>query len=315
MKLITVTLNPAIDKTIEVDCFYLESLNKVASLRHDIGGKGINVSRVLNALGSDSIAVGFVAGGAGHFITQGLNDIGIENDFVTVSGETRTNLKIFDRSSRQITEINEPGPEVTKYDLMSLAFKIGELANSDCLIVLSGSIPKHLNQDSYVGLIELAKSKGAKVFLDADGESFKLAVEAMPHMIKPNREELERYFGTTLASELEIVRAMDHFIEKGIEHVFVTMGSQGAYYSSKEGAYKMDPLAIKAHSSVGAGDAFVGAVCHAISRNFDVEQMLRWGVATSAGAAVTLGTNPAPLEWVNAHVQQVTIKKIGGVSL
>lgn len=318
MKVVTVTLNPAIDKTIEISGFKIGKLNKVESVRSDIGGKGINVSKVLYALGTDSTAVGFVAGATGKSICQGLDAMGIRHDMVEVSGDTRTNLKIFDRSLKEITEVNEPGPQVSEQDLMDLAYKIDRMASREHLFVFSGSMPKGLDTDAYVGLIGIAKEKGARVFLDADGMAFKSGVEAIPHMIKPNREELERYFNQSIETDAEILKAMDHFIEKGIQHVFVTMGSSGAYYGSRESYYKIEPLKVEAHSSVGAGDAFVGGVCHAFASQIesgqpDVEQMLRWAVATSAGAVETIGTNPASLDWVETHMPVVSVEKIGGV--
>lgn len=312
MRVVTVTLNPAVDKTLEVERLIPEALNKVISHRSDIGGKGINVSRVLKAIGTESTAAGFIAGGTGKAVTDGLDRMGIEHKMIEVQGETRTNLKIFDCTTRQITEINEAGPEIDMRDLMDLAYGLSAFASEDCLFVFSGSIPKGLNDDCYSGLIENVKAKGAKVLLDADNEAFKLGVEALPDIIKPNCEELERYFGKALKDEADVAMAMKHFIEKGINHVFVTLGSQGAYYRSKDAFYRALPLKVDTHSSVGAGDAFVGAVCHAIVNGYDTEMMLKWCVATSAGAVVTIGTNPASLDWVLENIPKVAINKIGG---
>lgn len=313
MKVITVTLNPAMDKTIEVEHLIPESLNKVITQRSDIGGKGINVSRVLKVLGTESLAAGFVAGGTGKAIIDGLEQIGIRQKMTQVIGETRTNLKIFDRTSRQITEINESGPEVENADMMDLAYGLATIASDDCLFVFSGSIPKGLSQDCYAELIEAVKEKGAHVFLDADNEAFKHAVEALPDMIKPNKVELERYFNRIMKDETDIITSIEHFLNKGIKHVFVTMGNQGAYYGSGDIFYKMYPLKVDAHSSVGAGDAFVGAACHAFVEGYDIERMLKWCVATSAGAVATIGTNPAELGWILDNVPRVMIKRIGGV--
>ncbi len=313
MKIITVTLNPAMDKTIEVEHLIPESLNKVITHRSDIGGKGINVSRVLKVLGTESLVAGFVAGGTGKAIVDGLQQIGVTQMMTQINGETRTNLKIFDRTSRQITEINEPGPEVENADMMDLAYGLAKIASDECLFVFSGSIPKGLSQDCYAELIETVKEKGAHVFLDADNEAFKYAVEALPDMIKPNKEELERYFNRIMKDEMDIIEAIKHFLKKGIKHVFVTMGSHGAYYGSDDIFYKMSPLKIDAHSSVGAGDAFVGAACHAFVEGYDTERMLKWCVATSAGAVATIGTNPAELGWILENAPKVILKRIGGV--
>ena len=313
MKIITITLNPAIDKTIEVPNLNLEQLNKVEAMRSDVGGKGINVSRVLKALGSDSLAMGFAGGNAGQFILQGLSSQGIVHDFITVEGETRTNLKVFDQSTTQITEINEPGPDVRDAHLSDLKERLKRQMTSETLVVLSGSIPKTLPSSTYAELIKMIKEQGAKVFLDADGEVFRTAVGERPNFIKPNNDELERYFGKKLNTEDDILEAIRYFVELGVEHVFITMGKEGSYYGSKEHFYKMSPLKVQAHSSVGAGDAFVAAVTHAVSKDEDLENMLRLAVATSAGAVTTVGTNPASAEWIDTHIDQVKLQRLGGI--
>ena len=313
MKIITITLNPAIDKTIEVPNLNLEQLNKVEAMRSDVGGKGINVSRVLKALGSDSLAMGFAAGNAGQFILQGLTSQGIDHDFITVEGETRTNLKVFDRSTTQITEINEPGPPVNEDQLEAFEEHLKSQVTSETLVVLSGSIPKTLPSSTYAVLIKMIKEQGAKVFLDADGEVFRAAVNERPNFIKPNKDELERFFGKKLITDEDVIEAIRYFVELGVEHVFITMGKEGSYYGSKEHFYKMLPLKVLAHSSVGAGDAFVAAVTHAISKGVDLETMLKLAVATSAGAVTTVGTNPASAEWIDAHIGQVKLQRLGGI--
>ena len=313
MKIITITLNPAIDKTIEVLDFKLEQLNKVEAMRSDVGGKGINVSRVLKALGSESLAMGFAAGNAGQVILQGLTSQGIDHDFITVEGETRTNLKVFDRSTTQITEINEPGPPVNEEQLETFEERLKSQMTSETLVVLSGSIPKTLPSSTYAVLIKMIKEQGAKLFLDADGEVFRAAVDERPNFIKPNKDELERYFGKKLITDEDVIEAIRYFVELGIEQVFITMGKEGSYYGSKEHFYKMSPLKVQAHSSVGAGDAFVAAVTHAISKGVDLETMLKLAVATSAGAVTTVGTNPASAEWIDAHIGQVKLQRLGGI--
>ncbi len=312
MKIITITLNPAIDKTIEVLNLKLEQLNKVEAMSSDVGGKGINVSRVLRSLGSESLAMGFAGGNAGLFILQGLSSQGINHDFITVEGETRTNLKVFDQSTTQITEINEPGPAVNEAQLELLKERLKEKMTTETMVVLSGSIPKTLPSSTYAVLIKMIKEQGAKVFLDADGDVFRAAVDERPDFIKPNKDELERYFGKKLINDDDVLEAIQYFVELGVEHVFITMGKEGSYYGSKEHFYKMSPLKVQAHSSVGAGDAFVAAVTHAVSKGEALETMLRLAVATSAGAVTTVGTNPATKTWVDAHIDQVKLQRLGG---
>jgi len=312
MNVLTITLNPAVDKTLEVEGFHVGGLNKVAASRADAGGKGINVSRVLKSLGTDSLATGLIGGRTGDFIIDAIDKLGIDNDFVHLPHDTRTNLKVFDRLTKTITEINEPGPEVQVDKFQSLLDKVSLHLRKDMLVILSGSIPASVGVDAYSRLIQIIEAQGALAVLDADGAPFKAAIKAAPFMIKPNRDELIRYFNSALDTEEDLLEAMNHFISLGVKHVFVTLGSEGAYYRSEGCAYRLKPLKIEAHSSVGAGDAFVGGVVHALSCGFDVETMLRYGVASSAGAVTTIGTNPASKEWILNHIRKVELIKLMG---
>jgi 1-phosphofructokinase len=312
--ILTVTLNPAIDQTIEVEQLKVESLNHVLKTRRDPGGKGINVSRVIHSLGGSTIATGFLAGDAGAYIEKTLSHIGIACNFVQVDGETRTNIKVFDKTRLEITELNEPGPMIEAKDLMELKLKLDLLIKPKSYVVLSGSAPQNLGPQIYADLIRFIKSKDAVVFFDADGALFKEGLKAKPQMIKPNRKELERYFGRSLASDDELLKAARQLTALGIELVFISLGSEGAMAVNAEKAYRLMPLQVDAHSSVGAGDAFVGACVFALERGLDFKDMLKLCVATSAGAVVTEGTNPPTLNWVKSAAAQVKIIQLDEVN-
>ena len=307
---LTVSLNPAIDKTIELEKLVPRSLNKELCTHQDVGGKGINVSRVLRMLGTDSLALGFIAGQAGRFIEDKLREMDIDTAFVEIDGETRTNLKIFDQSEKEITEINEPGANATEENLLKLIDVLNDNISKDTIVVLSGSAPKSLGDDVYEKLTSHSRSLGAKVFLDVDGKWFNQGIKAKPDFIKPNRSELEHYFGEKIDNDEKMISAIQYFLELGIENVFVTLGTEGAYFGSDSAIYKMEPLEVDAHSSVGAGDAFVGAVVHAVCTELDIESLLKLAVATSAGAVTTIGTKPPEYGWIEAHFDKVKLKKI-----
>lgn len=308
--IVTVTLNPAIDKTIDVLGLIPGALNKVVSTRQDPGGKGINVSRVLHSLGGESIATGFLAGESGEYIQKALQRLTIKTDFVWVKGQTRTNLKIFDQTHQEITELNEAGPEVTLTHADQLKTWLYSTVKENDLVVFSGSVPKSLDAAVYYSLIKAAALKGAKVFFDADGDYFKSGIEAVPHFIKPNVKELEAYFGRPMVTDADLKAASLHFIQKGIERVFITLGANGAYYRDRDVAYRLYPLVVEGHSSVGAGDAFVAACVYGLEVGLSTEDLLKLAVATSAGAVTTQGTNPAPKEWVIKMVEQVQIMPV-----
>ena len=184
--IITVTLNPALDKTIEIDEFKIGSVNRIVSTRVDAGGKGINVSKVIKELQQESLALGFLGGSSGNHIKSYLDDLNINNDFILVKGETRTNIKIIDRVNNKHTDINENGPSLVLEDITRIKEKIMKYCKQDSLVVLSGSVPSEVQGDIYSEIIKDIKSKGGKVILDADGELLIAGIKAGPYMVKPN---------------------------------------------------------------------------------------------------------------------------------
>lgn len=310
--IITLTLNPAIDKTVTLKSFDAKQMNRVTECHQDPGGKGINVSKVIHALGGTSSATGIVAGSAGQFIRTALEEKGISTKFLEVEGETRTNLKVFCEDTRETIEINESGPAVSCEKLGELELKIIDNLQEGDICVIAGSLPVGVDRAYYFELVNRLKKAGAKVILDADGELFKNGVLAKPDYIKPNVKELESYFGKTIAIEdHESLKACARtFMEMGVAHVVFSLGSEGAFYMDKESAYRVYPIKVQAHSSVGAGDAFVGALAYGLQKQLPVIDMLKLATATSAGAVMTIGTNPADLQWIESHKTQVKILEI-----
>ncbi|GAB6108046.1 1-phosphofructokinase [Fusibacter bizertensis] len=306
---VTVTLNPAIDKTIEISDFEIGALNKVENSIQDPGGKGINVSKVIESLGGKSIATGFLGGSAGQYIQNALKKLQINSNFIEIQNETRTNLKIFDRLNSETTEVNEPGPYVSQDEVDALLEKVANLLGEKDILVISGSAPKSIAASIYKDLVLIGKNKGALVFLDASDEAFNEGIQSMPDYIKPNRHELERYFGYTITDDKALVEAGQHFLNLGIPHIFISLGKEGAFYCDKEGAYRLMPLKVEAHSSVGAGDAFVGAFVYALDHGLSLDEMLRLAVATSAGAVMTVGTKPMNVEWIMNQLDRINIVK------
>lgn len=192
--IITVTMNPAVDKTIEINRLVHGGLNRISHVELDAGGKGINVSRTVRELGGESVATGFVGGSAGAVIERELKALGIQTDFVHVDGETRTNTKVCEEDGT-LTELNEQGPEIAPHEMEELLGRLESYAGTGVLFVLSGSIPRGVGSDIYEHIIRLVHRKGAQVLLDADGELFSRALAATPDIIKPNRMELEQYAG------------------------------------------------------------------------------------------------------------------------
>ena len=308
--IITVTMNPAIDKTVEIDSLVEGGLNRIKKVEYDAGGKGINVSKTIRELGGHSIATGFLGGNNGKTIASVLKDKGIASDFIWVDGETRTNTKVFEENGT-LTELNEPGPVITEEQIQELMEKLLGYAGIDTLVVLSGSIPAGVPKDTYARIIREVHKKGAKVLLDADGELFRLGVEAAPDMIKPNRVELEEYAGMDYrASEEELLKIAEKFREKGIGTIAVSMGKSGAMFLLEDTAAKCPALKVKAHSTVGAGDAMVAGLAYAWNEKLPADEKIRLCIAVSAGAVTTIGTKPPAKELVEELKKQVTVEYI-----
>lgn len=309
--IVTVTMNPAIDKTVEIDSLLAGGLNRIRSVEYDAGGKGINVSKTIRELGGESIATGFLGGNAGKTIESVLNEKTIKNDFIWVEGETRTNTKVFEGNGN-VTELNEPGPAIRDEQVKELMKKLEGYAGEDTLFILAGSIPNGVDKQVYAEITRLVHKKGATVLLDADGELFRNSLDAGPDIIKPNRVELEEYAGLDYrASEEELVSLAEGLMEKGIGTVAVSMGKSGAMFVRRDYKVKCPALPVKAHSTVGAGDAMVAALAYAWNEKLNEEDMVRLCMATSAGAVTTIGTKPPTRELVDDLQKQVVIERIG----
>ncbi len=308
--IITVTMNPAVDKTVEVETLQCGELNRLENVINDAGGKGINVSKTIKALGGSSLATGFIGGSSGISIENVLNKMQIKCDFVHIDAQTRTNMKVVEKSGR-VTELNEPGPQINQSDMQKLIDKLESYAKEDTLFIFAGSVPNSVDKNIYKLLIEKVKAKGSKVFLDADGELFTQALEAKPNIIKPNRFELETlYKMESKASESELIDMGKKLLNSGIDLVAISLGKEGALFLNKDKVVKCDALKVETHSTVGAGDAMVAALAYSINNNMSFEDCIKLAIATSAGAVTTKGTKPPTLELVEKLKQQVIIKNL-----
>ncbi|MBF0441346.1 MAG: 1-phosphofructokinase [Oligoflexales bacterium] len=291
--IITVSLNPAIDKTVEIDNFEIGRVNRISSLRRDAGGKGINVSKTILTLTGKSRAVGVLAGTSGQFIRQTLDTWGIENDFLFIEGETRTNLKVIDKIKRTNTDINEAGPSVDDEILGKVGQKIlGSIKKGD-ILVLSGSLPPMARKNIYADWTLAARQKGAITILDADGEPFKSALKASPYLIKPNIHELEAYHGEgirDIKKAAELGRRI--LIENDISIVSVSLGENGALFLSRHETILAHGLPVKVRSTVGAGDAMVGAMAYGLEQGYELERMITLAIACGSASVMTEGSEP-----------------------
>ncbi|MDV3426425.1 MAG: 1-phosphofructokinase [Bacillota bacterium] len=312
--IITLTLNPAIDKTAEINEFLVNKVNRVSSIRLDAGGKGINVSKVINVLGGSSIAVGIIAGNNGNFIKNFLDENGIRNDFVLEKGETRVNLKVVDNINHTHTDINESFA-VSMDVLGKVEEKIIENLNKskdeNNIVVLSGSIPQGLSKSCYREIIDSLKGTKAKVILDAEGELFINGIESSPYLVKPNIDELKSTFNKEINSSSDIVNvSRECIISKGVAYVVVSMGGEGSLYVSKDKAFVVKGFKVKVKSTVGAGDSMVAALAYAIEKNFVIEKAAALASASSTATVMTEGSQPGKIEDINEFLKKIQIENL-----
>lgn len=280
----TVTLNPAIDYVLETDDLSRD-ICRAKSAECIYGGKGINVSVVLNRLGIENTALGFVAGFTGEELEKLLDKEGVKTDFVKLeNGNTRINVKIL--SDKELF-INAEGPVVTKEETDKLFSKLDVLKNGDFL-VLSGSIPRSLPQDIYEKMMLTASDKGAKCVVDTGGQSLKNCLALKPFLIKPNHHELSELFCEEISPDDEKKtekRALE-LQRRGAKNVLVSRGEYGATLVSEEGrVYHIPAVKGKTVNTTGCGDSMVAGFVAGYIKTDDFEKALRLAVASGTATA------------------------------
>ena len=306
----TLTLNPAMDKTVVIENFAPGGVNRIKTLRVDVGGKGINVSKCLKSLGCDTTAAAFWGGAAGQRGIGFLRENGIGALSVEVAEDTRTNLKIIDPVRHENTDINEPGPTVTAENLAELTEKLDAAIVPGDILILSGSIPKGCESSIYRDLITRYQGKGAKVYLDADGENFRLGITAAPALIKPNIDELNRHLGAQLKEVPEIAAAAKEFLKLGIAEVVISLGADGALLVKEGLCLKAEGLKVPVQSTVGAGDSMVAALACGAEKGLSDEQRLKLAIAISAASVMCSGTQAPERETIETLYRQVKIREV-----
>ncbi len=307
----TVTLNPALDKTVEIPSFAADSVNRITTMRTDPGGKGINVSKVISKLGGQSIATGILGGDTGLAIQSALKTMGLKTSFRFTEGETRTNLKVIDPVNHTNTDINEPGVTVSEEILNGLLAQLTAGLEKGDIVVLSGSLPKGSPRDTYYTWTGACKKAGAKVILDADGELLEAGLKASPYLIKPNNHELSQLLGETLATPEELNKAAKRLMEEhGIAKVVVSMGGKGALYVTQDETIYAEGLKVPVGSTVGAGDSVVAALAVAEESGMGLEETVRLSTATGGANVMCSGTQAAEYEVIQELLPKVVFQKI-----
>lgn len=286
----TLTLNPAVDRELTVPAIEFDTVLRASAWRVDFGGKGFNVSRMLNSLGTSSTALGFAGGKSGELLRDGLQSLGIATDFVWVAGETRTNVSIVPEAGGSYIKANEPGPTISAEEQDALLAKVHQLSKDGDWWVLAGSLPPGVDANYYALLIEVIQKAGAKVILDTSGKALELGCQAAPFLAKPNDIELGALTGLPVNDQAQITSAAQKLRQMGVANVIVSLGKKGALLVSPQEVLLIESPKIEEKNPIGAGDSLVGGLTWGLSDGLPLADALRWGIACGAAAASLSGT-------------------------
>ena len=282
--LYTLTLDPALDRMIDVEEFIYDDVNGIIEEKKTASGKGIDVSRVINELGRQSIALGFVGGYNGLEVEGRLVNEGLLCDFVRIAGETRTNIIIHQRRKKMQTLLSASLPEVSPIEVATLFNKIKDIPRESYLAV-SGGVTPGITENFYAQIITTLREKNVRVVLDADGEELKKGVHARPFLIKPNIHEFGRLVERSVKEVEEIPELALPYLDL-VDYIIVSAGVRGMVGLSKTEKFYAVPPKVNVKSSLGAGDSAVGGIMYALREGADFREVLSFGVA--CGTAATL---------------------------
>ena len=279
----TVTLNPAVDYVVRAAEIKKGGINRTFDEHVYVGGKGVNVSLVLKRLGVESVASGFTAGYTGQLIEGELRKNGIQTDFVRVcNGFSRINIKL---TTDAQTQLNGSGPQISKNELQMLYGKLEILSKND-ILVLSGSVPGSMPQNTYEKILEFLSGRGVLCAVDAEGKLLTNTLKYKPFLIKPNREELEDIFQRKMQTDDEIIQAAVRLQKKGARNVLISLDADGALLLDETGKiHRQGTRSGTVVNPVGAGDSMIAGFLAGYLKKKDFAYALKLGTAAGTATA------------------------------
>jgi len=308
--IVTLTLNPAIDASCEVE--EVRPVHKIRSSdeRYHPGGGGINVARVIRELGGDALAVYCAGGMTGRALDEMVDAIGLERRTIEIAGGTRISFMVYERSSGQEYRFVPQGPEIHD-DEWRACFGHLEALDFDYLVA-SGSLPQGPPEDFYAQVAQVVADKGARLVLDTSGAALERAIDRGIYLIKPNLRELEQLVGRSLREAAEQEEAARRLIERGgAEIVTVSLGADGALLATSEGCRRLRAPKIQPKSAVGAGDSFVGAMAFGLADGRSPEEAFALAVAAGTAAVLTMGTELCRREDILRICREIEAEQLG----
>ncbi|WNJ86173.1 1-phosphofructokinase [Pseudomonas canadensis] len=280
-RILTLTLNPALDLTVRLARLEPGEVNRSETLLTHAAGKGVNVAQVLADLGHELTVGGFLGDGNPQAFEALIAQRGFTDAFIRVPGETRSNIKIAEQDGR-VTDINAPGPQVTEQAQSALLEKLAQIAPDFDAVVVAGSLPRGVSPQWFQALLEQLKRCGLKVALDTSGEALRAGLKAGPWLVKPNTEELADALGNA-------PDAISQLHQQGVEHVVVSDGAAGVSWYSPGASLHATPPKVVVASTVGAGDSLLAGMLHGLLTGDTPEQTLRRATAIAAMAVTQIG--------------------------
>lgn len=307
--ILTLTVNPAIDRTITVDRLAFEDRAYILSSRDSPGGRGINASCVIHSFQGKTTAIVPAGGSSGTRFTEFMNGCGFPVVVVPIRNKVRTNLTITDKHGLTV-KLNEPGPKLEKAELAKIDKTVRGMLEKTRWLMLCGSLPPGVPNDFYAGLIHEARRRGVKTLLDTDGDALLEGVEAKPTVATPNQQEAERLLNTALLTRNHYLGAAERIRKMGAEAAVLSLGSRGAIGSFPDGTVEVLPPRVEAVSPIGSGDALAAAFLWAMENKSDYPDALRWGVAAGTASAKLPGMKFASLEETREVYGDVEIRHL-----
>ena len=276
--LLTITLNPAMDRVYLVDDFAVNEVFRARQVTATAGGKGLNVTRVAHLLGEPVLATGFIGGRVGRFIAEQVGEQGIADHFTVIREESRICLAMVDQEQGTSTEVLEAGPTVTVAEAELFLADYDAMLDRCEVVAASGSLPRGVPVDFYRTLIGMARAKDRKFILDASGEALRLGLAGRPYMIKPNEDELVKLLGTR-PTHAGLADALRDLQKTGIQVPCLTLGKDGCLAALADGVYHYQAPLVAVVNAVGSGDSFVAGCAVALLRGAEPKEAIRLGMA------------------------------------
>jgi 6-phosphofructokinase 2 len=289
--IVTLTMNPTIDKSVEVDRVVPENKLRCSAPRCDPGGGGLNVSRAIARLGGESLALYTCGGLTGQMLQRLLTLEGLRHCPLMVEGQTRENLHVYETTTGQQFRFNTPGAALSEEEWRRCLDELAQLHPAPDYLVLSGSLPPGAPADFYARAARIGAGRGAKAVLDTSGEALKLAAQEGVYLLKPHFQELAELAGCVIDEESDIEPAVRKVLAAGkCEAVAVSMSAAGALLITREECVRVPAPSIRAVSRVGAGDCMVAGMVLALARGMALCDAVRFGVAAGTAAVMRPGT-------------------------